>query len=410
MNRTRVSEAAASTSCAIDNLRAYVILLVLAFHSSLAYLQFLPTHPFAFASPPYQWRAFPIVDPYRSIGLELFCAWQDVFLMTLFFFLSGLFVFSSLKRKGAALFVADRLRRIGLPFALFVALMMPVALYPTYRQSGGAEGLGAYLQAFLALPWWPCGPMWFLWLLLGFDLIAALVHTVNPRWGDWLARRSRIAGTRPSRYLAGLGAFSALAYVPLALVFSAEAWGQFGPFALQLSRPLHYALYFFAGAGLGACGLDNGLTRPDGSLARNWRIWLAMAVVSFAVWLGTTALVVGAAGGAGSALHIAGGLSFVLACLCNGFCMLALALRFAARRRVWLDSLKENAYGMYLVHYLFVVWLQYALLTAPLPAIVKAAIVFFTTVVLSWSATEAWRRLPPALLWRTAGRIAATPG
>jgi hypothetical protein len=34
-----------SASLAIDNLRAVVILLVLAFHSVLAYLNFLPTTP-----------------------------------------------------------------------------------------------------------------------------------------------------------------------------------------------------------------------------------------------------------------------------------------------------------------------------------------------------------------------------
>jgi hypothetical protein len=125
----------ARTSLALGNLRSYIILLVVAFHASLAYLSFLPAHPFAFSSVPFQWRAFPIVDPRRSIALELFCAWQDVFLMTLFFFLSGLFVWPSLKRKGIAVFVADRMRRIALPFALFVALLMPVAQYPTYLQS-----------------------------------------------------------------------------------------------------------------------------------------------------------------------------------------------------------------------------------------------------------------------------------
>ena len=35
-------------SLAIDNLRAVVIVLVLAFHSVLAYLNYLPPHPFAF--------------------------------------------------------------------------------------------------------------------------------------------------------------------------------------------------------------------------------------------------------------------------------------------------------------------------------------------------------------------------
>src|SRR5438045_9792508 len=74
------------SSLALDNLRAFVILLVLSFHSVLAYLQFLPAEPFAFDSPPYLWRAFPIVDSHRWLGFDLYCAWQDVFLMSLFFF------------------------------------------------------------------------------------------------------------------------------------------------------------------------------------------------------------------------------------------------------------------------------------------------------------------------------------
>ena len=40
------------SSLALDNLRAFVILLVLSFHSVLAYLQFLPAEPFSFDSPP----------------------------------------------------------------------------------------------------------------------------------------------------------------------------------------------------------------------------------------------------------------------------------------------------------------------------------------------------------------------
>ena len=186
------------TSIALDNLRAYVILLVLAFHSSLAYLAFLPAQPFAFNSPPFQWRAFPIIDIHRSIGLELFCAWQDVFLMTLFFFLSGLFVWPSLKRKGIPAFVADRIKRLGIPFALVVALLMPVALYPVYLQTATEPGIAAYVRHFLALPWWPCGPMWFLWLLLSADLIAAGLHKIVSRLG-----RTAGAVLQPRRHAAG---------------------------------------------------------------------------------------------------------------------------------------------------------------------------------------------------------------
>jgi hypothetical protein len=41
-----------------------------------------------------------------------------------------------------------------------------------------------------------------------------------------------------------------------------------------------------------------------------------------------------------------------------------------------------------------VVWLQYALLNAPLFAPAKAMIVFAVTVILSWGTTTALRRVP----------------
>ena len=66
------------------------------------------------------WRSFPVVDIVRWFGFDLFCAWLDVFLMSFFFLLSGLFVWPSLERKGARTFLADRLLRIGLPFTVIV--------------------------------------------------------------------------------------------------------------------------------------------------------------------------------------------------------------------------------------------------------------------------------------------------
>src|ERR1700737_4085123 len=112
------------SSLALDNLRGLVILLVLSFHSVLAYLDFLPASPFPFDNPPYLWRAFPVVDHQRWFGFDLFCAWQDVFLMSLFFFLSGLSFCPSLERKGARIFLHDRVLRVGVRFSLFVPLVL----------------------------------------------------------------------------------------------------------------------------------------------------------------------------------------------------------------------------------------------------------------------------------------------
>jgi glucans biosynthesis protein C len=384
------------TSAALGNLRGFVILLVLAFHSVLAYLDFLPKSPFAFDNPPYLWRAFPIVDTQRWFGFDLFCAWQDVFLMSLFFFLSGLFVWPSLERKGVPTFLRDRVLRLAVPFALVVALLMPLANYPTYLQTAVDPGFGAFWRHWLSLPFWPCGPMWFLWLLLVADLAAAGLRQFFPRAGEVMNRLSVAAAARPMRCLAGVVVVSALAYAPLAVAFGPSDWVAFGPFGLQLSRPLHYAVYFFAGVALGAPGIERGLLAADGVLVRRWALWPVVAIGSLLVWMALTASTMEASGSVSLGLRIVAYLSFALACLTSCGAVLALVFRFAARRSRVLGSLSRDAYGMYLVHYVFVVWLQYALLGIALAAVVKGAVVFAGTLLLSWGTIIALRRIPPA--------------
>ncbi len=54
----------------------------------------------------------------------------------------------------------------------------------------------------------------------------------------------------------------------------------------------------------------------------------------------------------------------------------------------------ENAYGIYVVHYVFVTWLQYGLLESPLDPSVKGMVVFLGTLILSWATVAALRRIP----------------
>jgi surface polysaccharide O-acyltransferase-like enzyme len=166
-----------------------------------------------------------------------------------------------------------------------------------------------------------------------------------------------------------------------------------GPFTFQTSRLLHYLAYFLAGAGVGAYGLDRGLLAQDGKLARRWAGWAAGALVAFGLATGVAV--------AAMTVHLgsrgwetAGDAAFVLSCAASSFAFLALFVRFAkTRRRLW-DSLSDNAYGMYLIHYVFVSWLQYSLLRAALPAIAKASLVFLGAALLSWGATSVLRRIP----------------
>ncbi|HEY7245636.1 MAG TPA: acyltransferase [Xanthobacteraceae bacterium] len=381
------------TSLALGNVRSVVILLVISFHSVLAYLSSQPASTFPFDTPPYGWKAFPILDNERWFGFDLYCAFQYVFLMPFMFFLSGLFVWPSLSRKGARRYLTDRLLRLGLPFVLGVTLIMPIAHYPVYRVTAVDPSWSAYWAHFTALPFWPSGPLWFLWQLLVLDIAAAALYRLEPRAGELLGQVSGAAGGRPGHYFLALLIASGLAYVPLALMFRPWEWAELGPFSFQTGRVLHYMVYFFSGVGVGALGLDRGLLRTDGMLSLRWARWLGGASVAFVLWLIATALTLQPEPIAGT--RLAADLAFVLSSASACVCFLAVFLRFAGKR--WplpLDSVGQNAYGMYLVHYLFAVWLQYMLLGTALFALLKGAIVFSGASLLSWAVAAALCRVP----------------
>jgi peptidoglycan/LPS O-acetylase OafA/YrhL len=382
------------TSLALHNLRGFAILNVLAFHSFIAYIASQPPAPLPFDSPPYDWTTHPMVDSQRWLGFDLICAFEFLCLMQLMFFLSGLFVWPSLERKGGRTFLYDRFLRIGAPFVLGASLLMPLAYYPVYRVTATDPSWSAFWSHWTALPFWPAGPMWFLWFLLVLNIAAAALYWLAPRSGEIAARFSAKGATHPGRLFIILASVSALAYVPLAALFTPWAWVNFGPFGFQPALAPQYLIYFFAGLALGAHGFDRGLLGPDGTLVRRWAFWLAGAVAAFVLWITATGLIVTGQGAALPGLQIAADLGFVLFAASACFGLAAAFLRFAAARWPVFDSISENAYGIYLFHYVFVIWTQYALLGLALPAVVKGVIVFTVTLALSWTATAIMCRIP----------------
>jgi len=179
--------------------------------------------------------------------------------------------------------------------------------------------------------------------------------------------------------------------VPLALAFTPFSWSERGPFALQLSRPLLDTVFYFAGLGVGAYGIERGLLAAKGMLARRWHVWLALALVFFVLWMALTSLVLRDAASAPLVLRFGVDICFAVACASGCFSMLSLCLRFAAVRSRIFDQLSKNAFGLYLLHYIFVVWLQYALLGVALFAVAKAALVIGGTLLFTLATTKAMR-------------------
>jgi hypothetical protein len=389
-------------------LRAFVTLLVIAHHAVLAYHPYAPPpvhDPEAWAQK--AWGAFPVVDAAKWSGVELFVGYNDTFFMSLMFFVSGLFVWSSLRRKGAASFVRARARRLGVPFALSALVLAPLAYYPAFLQVGDG---GSFAHAWWSLSSWPAGPAWFLWVLLGFDLVAAVLTRVAPAWGDALGRAAAKV-QRPAAFFGAMIAVGTVAYLPLASVVDPLAWGSFGPFFVQTSRVLHYAAWFFAGAGVGAFGVDRGLLEPGGRLARRWGRWIGLSLAAYAVEMVLVVLIFSAIGkgqAPSKVLLTTANVGFVVTCAASCMAFLAIFVRFAKPSRAW-DSLSANAYGMYVVHYAIVSWLQYAMLGAHTSGVMKGIVVATAATFLSWAATSVARRTLRFVPWSPAMRSAASP-
>jgi len=374
----------------IGYLRMFLTLLVVLHHTVLAYHTYAPPAAASLVAEPRMWQAFPVADAHRTPGLELLIGFNDTFFMSLMFLISGLFAWPSLVRKGAGAFARDRMLRLGLPFVACAGALAPLAYYPAYLQSHTHDG---FWNEWLRLGNWPAGPAWFLWVLLAFGCVAALLTGLAPRWGDALGRITGRLSSAPIKYFFALLAASALVYLPMGAAFDPTRWMSFGPFFVQISRLLQYALYFFAGAGLGAYGADRGILARDGKLALRWPLWIGASLISyvFAIVMFLTIMATIPKGGPSPLLMAAGNFTFVLTCASASFAMIAVFLRFARNAHRAADSLSDNAYGIYLYHYVAVSWLELAIVNARLPGIAKAGIVFAAATLASWGVSAAMR-------------------
>lgn len=395
--RRRPPRTMSETSQALKNLRALAIAMVVSFHSFLAYLASQPRAWNAFEQPPYHWIGIPILDPERWFGFDLYSAFNYMTLMPLMFLLSGLFVLPSLMRRGGASFIHGRLVRLGLPLVFGLLFLMPLAYYPVYRLSSLHPTIAAFFGEWLALPVWPSGPLWFLGELLAFALIVGAIYLVAPRAAKMVVGISAVSVTSGIRPFVVLLVSAVASYIPLAFVFGPWDWLYFGPLAVQPDRVLLYAVFFLAGIVIGARGLQNRLLGKDGTLAQRWYIWLCAAAASFLLWAICMAPLRDGQGG--FFLCLVAYFTFALLVTCASFFYISLFLRFVTGRFVALESLSENAYGIYLVHYVFVVWLQYLMLDRSLPAVAKGTTVFIGALGLSWAVAVAWQHMIPWSRW-----------
>jgi hypothetical protein len=370
---------------ALDRARTFITLLVVLHHSVVNYTY------------------FGNGDRMRWLGFDLIVLFNDSFFMACMFFISGLFVHDSLARRGPGNFLANRAWRLGVPFTISIFVVTPIAYYASflrYHLPGTTDfNFFHFWWHTLTIGPWPSGAAWFLWVLLALGAIAALLWALVRRMIEGLGHVICARRDRPMTAFFAFLIFSIIVYLPMHLIFGDSSWLEPGhyPFPIQTSRILLYAGYFFTGVGVGAVSLRAGILAGDGPLVKRWTVWPAFAFAFY----GAILLLVYAHHNWLTDFNspplwwrTAYGLAFAMFSAAMTFTVPTIFLRFA-RSSLWLlDAMQPSAYGIFLLHFIFLIWLQYIVYDPAFPAFVKFAIVFTCTLSMSWALTVLLRKIP----------------
>ena len=365
----------------LDNIRYLMIVLVVVYHSVAAYAIVAP-----------HW----IVHDTNTFAADIIRELFDVFMMPVLFFAAGYFALPSLEKKGVWEFLKDKVKRLLVPWALAVLIILPLALYdqPVNPIRPFWSYWLSYVSSFevqLRFTQAPMGPTtqaiyWFLSLLFALFVVFALVYALSRRWRSGAilpAARPATSGNSVLVALVVFGLVTSAGYFILLLLFPDSSWFTLHMFLeFQVTRLVPYAGCFTFGVYAQSKGwFAEG--KPLGSLALWGAISAALAVAYLLVGQPVFADTAGTA-------NLPVGLLLLFAFI-RSFLLLSLLIVFVSFGvRYWNHAgglgrqLAAASYNIYLVHFFIVVTLQIALLKwigGPVPA--KIAIVSLATLALS---------------------------
>lgn len=153
----------------IDNLRIFIISLVVLHHLAVTY---------GGPAPGGWYYQEGQVGSITSIVMTLFVATNQSFFMGLLFFISAYFTNSSFNNKGIKPFLTRRMIRLGIPLVFFYFILSPITNYlPILYKPNIDMSFGEFINNHRGFGF---GPLWFVETLLLFTLIYAVFRIFVP--------------------------------------------------------------------------------------------------------------------------------------------------------------------------------------------------------------------------------------
>jgi peptidoglycan/LPS O-acetylase OafA/YrhL len=322
----------------LDNLKTFIIFLVVLFHAAYAYSVYLS-------------RDWYVVDTQHSLFFDAFILTAFAFMMPVMFFVAGYMGVGSLARKGQASFWRDKLLRIVAPWALGALFVAPAISY-VYSASRGiyASYLHYWPHYFFSPDYQSHGQVhyYFLCVLTLYYVALWVAYRIYKPLGSVGAPK------KPTlHFLALFGLATGIIFFCGNLFIDEGRWVKIAIFDLPATRFIPYLCYFF----LGVLAYRRQWFTPSGYNPR-LRNWALMCLPSFILFIHFFLKKLSSPGEVGMVCFA---VSYFFFCLTAVFALIALfqkRLNFTTR---FLTNLAAHSYGTYFIHYLVMVIIILAL-------------------------------------------------
>jgi len=364
---------------------------VVAHHAALSYTSYA-----SFNKKAYIFSTHPVVDTKRWVGLDIFVNFNDIFFMSLMFLIGGLFLVKSIQKKGRSGFIRDRFYRLFIPFLFLGTLLMLLAHFPAYYIAYDSTDIIAYIKDFFTVEYWPVGPPWFIWMLFLFNLLFAWLYKPLIKLSEKTEHYLSVLKNKPFTFFINLFCIIWILYVPLAYMVGQGKWTGLGPFDFQVSRVFLYLGFFTLGTLIGKTDFNNGFFSTQSALLKNWKLWIFLSLLVFIV-VTVMGKYIPQLKNSNLLTEITGLFIYysfyVTSCILSCFAFLTVYRKFAQTEKPLINSLSENAYMIYLIHYVFVLWCQFLLLKVNIPVFGKFIVTFIAALSLSWITGNLLRKI-----------------
>ncbi len=351
---------------ALDNLRSFIILLVVVFHAAMSYMLFAPA-----------W--WYVVDTRQSLGFFCFVMIADVFIMPVMFLLAGYFGLPSLLRKGEEAFAREKLKRVGIPWVVGTLFLAPATTYFIWlsRTRTPPAYLHFWTHTFFST-YFEQAQFWFLGVLLLFYFGLMIARSASEKL-RWLQPGS---GRPALWFFAGFVALTSVVFIAVNQQVNDYAWVPVS--YLLVIQPTRFSLYIFFFA-LGVHGYRRRWFTANGY---NPRIatWLPLSLV-----LGAAFMMYKLAFGLKLdqlRYRVGNDVLHCTFCLAAVFALIAVFQKcLNCTSKLW-RGLSRNSYAIYCVHMVIVPPL--ALLIRPLPwnIVAKFAATSISALAVSYFVSE----------------------